>query len=335
MSHTETARKNYAKWAVDLAIHEAFAGAGRDDVLRRAFARLLTAVQSRSPLLRPQTGGGGRSWEQPAHFVKGLLALSRHHRDWVREPDTWQPPQVSPREVFRSLCLQLLATHTVPPFMTSVWLLDEARRARQQQTWFKHVARGNSIRGAAIPGRLNKKMAYCFSQAPDHYSVDAALRWGESCCVREPKGRNANRLTTRRRLKRQSRNRNRACSLAAWKPVPIADFRYVELAKHKWSHLAWTIEQILDDSSLIAEGDTMCHCVAAYSDLCADGTTSIWSMKSHGTLTYHRILTIEVDPKTRTIIQARGLRNAPHAERARRVMSMWAERERLVVADRL
>jgi hypothetical protein len=43
------------------------------------------------------------------------------------------------------------------------------------------------------------------------------------------------------------------------------------------------------------------------------------------------VITIEVDPTQRAIVQARGFRNQRVAGRARQVMASWAARERLAV----
>ena len=63
--------------------------------------------------------------------------------------------------------------------MDSVWFRGNSDDAAQQQGWFLHVGGGGNIRTAATPVRLTKKMAHCFLQAPDGYSVEEALRWGQ------------------------------------------------------------------------------------------------------------------------------------------------------------
>lgn len=62
--------------------------------------------------------------------------------------------------------------------MDTVWFRSDAEGRRQQQ-WFKHIGTGGNIRTAEIPVLLSKKMAHHFLQAPDHYSVEEALRWGQ------------------------------------------------------------------------------------------------------------------------------------------------------------
>jgi len=41
------------------------------------------------------------------------------------------------------------------------------------------------------------------------------------------------------------------------------------------------------------------------------------------------VITIEVDPRARAIVQARGLRNRAPSARARELIALWARRENL------
>jgi len=45
------------------------------------------------------------------------------------------------------------------------------------------------------------------------------------------------------------------------------------------------------------------------------------------------VLTIEIDPTTRTIVQAKGKQNSPPSPEARRIMLKWAATKHLAVAD--
>jgi hypothetical protein len=45
----------------------------------------------------------------------------------------------------------------------------------------------------------------------------------------------------------------------------------------------------------------------------------------------HRVVTIEVLPKTRTIVTALGKRNSDPEPEARRIMELWAEQQGLEI----
>jgi hypothetical protein len=63
--------------------------------------------------------------------------------------------------------------------MTSVWFAVESWKRLPQHQWYKHVGLGQNIRTCRLPLRFTKAMSLLFSQAPDHYTVFAALRWAQ------------------------------------------------------------------------------------------------------------------------------------------------------------
>jgi hypothetical protein len=110
---------------------------------------------------------------------------------------------------------------------------------------------------------------------------------------------------------------------ATWPRTGIGAFRYAE------QNRCWTIDELLTDWELRVEGSILQHCAARYIGACARRQTSIWSMKLDDGVRRRRILTIEVDPATRTIWQAKGKRNRDPDTIAVRVLNRWAEKEGL------
>lgn len=72
------------------------------------------------------------------------------------------------------------------------------------------------------------------------------------------------------------------------------------------------------------------HCVATYARRCVAGWSQIWSLRQwrdHSVPT--PVLTIEVHPRTQTIVQIRGNRNQRASGLPLALVRQWAERERL------
>lgn len=111
----------------------------------------------------------------------------------------------------------------------------------------------------------------------------------------------------------------------AWKALPIRPFGYHDGENH------WTIEELLTPRELQIEGGILQHCVASYARACAERRSSIWSMKIDDGQSRKRVLTIEVDPNSNTIIQAKGKRNSPPSRRAAEILRCWTEREDLIL----
>ena len=114
----------------------------------------------------------------------------------------------------------------------------------------------------------------------------------------------------------------------SWKPSGIGAFRHVEREDDEGLR-CWTIRELTSGEQLRREGAAMRHCVASYAGSCARRTTSIWSMRFEGGGRRFRVMTIEVDPATRTIRQARRRGNAPPNDKALGVLRRWAGREGL------
>ena len=113
----------------------------------------------------------------------------------------------------------------------------------------------------------------------------------------------------------------------------------------------WTVQELSSSWELAAEGTSMGHCVVSYSDQCADGHTSVWSIGLQREDGGERegVLTVAVDPRRRIVTQARGRYNmlpnqAPRSAQAQKaassgyaqminrsghVLQKWCEYERL------
>lgn len=90
------------------------------------------------------------------------------------------------------------------------------------------------------------------------------------------------------------------------------------------------IRQITNMKKLALEGSKMNHCVATYADECLQGNSSIWSMcEILGIGKVKRLITIEVEEKTKKISQASGNSNRSLHEIEQKWLKMWGEKEAL------
>lgn len=64
--------------------------------------------------------------------------------------------------------------------MDSVWDLPTGPEGFRQQSWYIRLGRGASFRALNLPLVLTRKMEHYVRQAPDHYTVSQALRYGET-----------------------------------------------------------------------------------------------------------------------------------------------------------
>ena len=175
---TARIRKNAANAAIDRAVREALAAAGRNGRTRTTFELLLRQAR-RSSLLDHGSVGGRSGATGCGEIIAGLLALATHHKEWIRPLEEWEPNGISPLPRFSSLARHLLAAYAAPHFMTPLWFEGRSVEARRRQGWYLHIGSGRNIRTADLLLPYTKKMAHEFLQAPDHFTVEAALRWGQ------------------------------------------------------------------------------------------------------------------------------------------------------------
>ena len=129
-----------------------------------ALYRLLMHVDKKTALLKDN------------EYLYAVLALGAFSCDWVRSVESWIPRTYNRDRQFASLSRHLLAKYDVPTFMNQVWFTTAKKRHR----WFVFVGQGMNIRKVpGLPIEMTKKMAHHFMRAPDSYSINEALRWGQ------------------------------------------------------------------------------------------------------------------------------------------------------------
>lgn len=97
-------------------------------------------------------------------------------------------------------------------------------------------------------------------------------------------------------------------------------------------HTFWELTELTNSGQLRTEGTALQHCVASYSYGCWKGRSRIWSLRRRRGLSFKSVVTVEVNPANRTIIQARGFRNRWVSGRPLSVLRLWAAKEGLHLA---
>ena len=376
---------------------------GRQEQSRQRFRELILHTRRVSKLFdaRPVVEDYPRNEHNT--MLGALASLATHYGAWIPPLEDWHPQTKNVNRQFGSLVRHLLAEYPVPAFMDSVWF----KRSRAQ-SWFIHVGRGHNIRTAErlfIP--LTRRMAHELMQAPSHYTIEHAFRWGQIHALggnprvadgvratrlgssfrndefwstvlrffvanpmldtaqygpiadyiqyqkyasvdifvrpgvvdRQPPphpgfsmhGRSADLLLQQvdvwhRRLGRDMRYGDRA-----WQPSGIKPLELWEGAEGSKSRRLWTIFELLSGKALITEGRAMNHCVASYAASCASGRASVWSMQCETHEGSQRVLTIDVRPSDRRVVEARGKYNERPTPKALDILNRWSERENLSV----
>jgi hypothetical protein len=119
----------------------------------------------------------------------------------------------------------------------------------------------------------------------------------------------------------------------SWTRSPFEPLLFEELSRNE-SEIPrrWQMTELTDSARLRREGAALHHCVASYADRCYRGISSIWSLRLWQGEEVHPVLTVEVDPRRRAVIQVRGRANRAASGKSLRLLQDWAVRERLRMA---
>lgn len=106
-----------------------------------------------------------------------------------------------------------------------------------------------------------------------------------------------------------------------------------KLAKRGFANVVvWTIQEIVSSEDLRAEGKALHHCVYSYRSEIEAKEKSIWSLSVSDEFTpSEKLITLEVNNKTKAIVQARGAHNRRTKPQEDRVIIEWARRNSLTV----
>ncbi|MBR0709500.1 PcfJ domain-containing protein [Bradyrhizobium liaoningense] len=123
---------------------------------------------------------------------------------------------------------------------------------------------------------------------------------------------------------------NRARGLAAepvdeaWRGAAIADWSWTNSSKDRAKREEYVVVQLRTADDLVAETRGMRHCVASYATKCIAGHASIWSLRRRAGGSVQRLLTIELDPRSRAV-QVRGFANRPPLAEESKILERWAQ----------
>jgi len=145
---------------------------------RRALARrLIRHLLNVCPdILFERIGRGGAAEDV---YLLAVLRLTEHPEHVIQDIETWQPQSYNARRRFASLARHLYGRFHIPAFMDGAWF-DVEPHGADHRRWFVLVGAGKNIRTfGTLPIPLTRKMAHCFLQAPDDYTILEALRFGQ------------------------------------------------------------------------------------------------------------------------------------------------------------
>jgi len=116
-----------------------------------------------------------------------------------------------------------------------------------------------------------------------------------------------------------------------WDSMDFKPFLYKE-GKEKNLKIYEMVE-LLNLKDLIEEGKEMHHCVFSYGNSCASGNSSIWSLRvTDNFLGIKRLLTVEVNPNSMKVVQARKRLNQSPTPKDLEILKIWCNQNKIGIA---
>lgn len=169
LTSEEIDRPNYKRVAAEIE------ASNPDPQYRASLLDMLVALGKRDDMVFQTVAG-----EDDLPFVRGLIKLHDRRKLWLRPLDAWRPKRKARERRFGELTHHLFDRYgDVPRFMERVWLGND-RASRRHRDWYVHLGRGYNLRTAKkLPVTLTRKSAHAALRAPDDYTPEQAIRWGQ------------------------------------------------------------------------------------------------------------------------------------------------------------
>ena len=222
---------------------------------------------------------------------------------------------------------ELLALKVPPEFVKAIMstrLAVDLRHGEFWRTvWMFLVANARDVDSNQIAPMID------YIQAVRHdRTQDGMVEFGSSQPEFSMKGRTVQSML--RLMQEWHRSLGEGGASLSWARSPFEPLLFEEPSRDD-SEMPrrWQMMELINSAQLRREGAALHHCVASYADRCYRGNSSIWSLRFWQAEKINHVLTVEVDPRRRTVIQARGRANRAASGRPLRLLQDWALRERL------
>ncbi len=225
---------------------------------------------------------------------------------------------------------ELLALGASIEFVKEVMSTQLATDLRHSEFWRSVWMFLISNAGEVDPLQIGPMIDYIQSVRRDRVQ-DGITDFGSSRPEFSMKGRTAQSML--RLMREWHRSLGTGNASLSWVRSPLKPLLFEEPSRDGLEEpRRWQVMELLNSAQLRNEGAALHHCVASYADRCYRGTSSIWSLHFWQDEKISHVLTVEVDPRRRAVVQARGRANRAASGKPLRILQDWALQERLRMA---
>jgi hypothetical protein len=112
------------------------------------------------------------------NYLSAVIRIYEYNFFWINTVSSWTPNSHNSHKQFISLVKHLFCKYKTPLFLFSAWFSEQAKEVDS----FICLAQGDPFKKAGFGPefeKFTKKQAFHFLQAPDHYTIPQALRYGQ------------------------------------------------------------------------------------------------------------------------------------------------------------
>lgn len=152
----------------------------------RSFLSFLQVVDKKSKLIKESSTRfiADFGHQTSNQLINALFLVFKNKEKWKNSVEEWDCNTKNLTRQFSSLIRHLFCKYKMPVFMDSAWFSENS----QELNWWFFVAEGNNIRKAPnLPISLTKIQAHFLMDAPEHYTITKALRYGQIMGVHDDK----------------------------------------------------------------------------------------------------------------------------------------------------
>jgi PcfJ-like protein len=225
---------------------------------------------------------------------------------------------------------ELLALGASVEFLKAIMSTRLASDLRQSEFWRTVWIFLIANAGDVDPMQIGPMIDYIEAVRHDR-TQDGMMEFGSPQPAFSMKGRTVQSML--RMMREWHRSLGAGSASLSWVRSPFEQLLFEEPSRDgSEMPRRWQMMELINSAQLRREGAALHHCVVSYADRCYRGFSSIWSLRFWQAEKIHHVLTVEVDPKRRAVIQARGWANRAASGRPLRLLQDWATRERLRMA---
>ena len=183
----------------------------------------------------------------------------------------------------------------------------------------------------AAPGTLAERdypplLGYCFHALRDQ--PDFTVRGRSLDRLRQRAAAYYEQIAqTRQRIAEERRYRKLRRSNYTNKWAPLTNVAPWEHAtdRHRNGVHSYRVVELTTTTEVRQEGNTMRHCVYTYVGNCREGRCHLFSLREqHAGGRYRRLITVAVEPRSRTVTQALGIYNRHPTRQEEQLLQQWA-----------